>query len=202
MVPLSVFYVFMYRVGFVHVVFFTWRRRSQVLPDLKQEQFRELQAPLRWRMSIPHQLVTAWMLEDYQFLECKGLASWTNAATFVKVILVVSFPICRSIVAGNRSRSVRICRRISYGDSCISGCGLSITLQNSFAGVVNLRCLASIWNEAKSPILNVSTEGEELCFRAIIYPAFFAFFRTPMNIVRVSLVLCIMAWILWSGRLT
>ena len=95
-----------------------------------------------------------------------GLASWINATAFVNVILVVLLPICKSVVAGNRSRSV--VRYLldntpwTHCSSCISGSGLRMTLQNSFAGVVDLRYLASICNETKSPILNVWTEEEEL----------------------------------------
>ena len=93
-----------------------------------------------------------------------GLASWINATAFVNVILIVLFSICRLIVAGNRSGSV-----VQYlldntpwthYSSCISGSGLRMTLQNSFAGVVDLRYLASICNETKSPVLNVRTEEE------------------------------------------
>ena len=95
----------------------------------------------------------------------EGLASWINATALTKVILVVLFPICRSIVAGNRSRSVRyLLDDIPWRhcSSYVSGCGLRIALQNIFVGVVDLRYLASICNETKYPILNVRTEEAEL----------------------------------------
>ena len=94
-----------------------------------------------------------------------GLASWINAIVFVDAILVVLLLICKSIFAGNRSRSVRYLQDntpLTHCSSCVSGSGLRMTLQNGFAGVVDLRYLASMCNETGSPMLDVWTEEEEL----------------------------------------
>ena len=117
------------------------------------------------------QLATTWNKMQWRVTgrvyTAVGLASWVNATAFAKVILVVLFPICRFIITGNRSRSVRcLPDNIPWGhcSSCISGCGLRITLQNSFAGVADLRYLASICNETKSPISNERTEEKSCIF--------------------------------------
>ena len=125
------------RFKLVHVVLFTWHHMSQSLPDLKHEQLRELQAPLHWQIvyTTISATVTTWNRMQWRcgpgVHAAVGLASWINA---VNVILVVFLSICKSVVAGNSSRSV--VRYLldntpwTHCSSCISGSSLRMILQN------------------------------------------------------------------------